>query len=529
VQECAPETNPGDSDLQLVAQSPWWPPASSRGTEALDRLWRYATGLAWMAREIARGEACCDPDRAGRLALLHPLGLWALAATAPDDLADWLDLPDLQARRQWESTRLGDDPYWLGKRLAERWGGSAGLVAATWVPAEPSGWITVHPEERSVLVTIQRARRRISRSPLALFGPPGVGPIPPPNELKRWLAGRQGWCGSTFCSAAATPAEETLSRSHARLLLQIHRQQARLASANALVEAVAQQGEAARQRQDAPPGGEETSTLKTAWASWNSLVAENERLRGEARQARRDVRTPQELNPARSPAQILQAMAEFAAGAGHELNNPLAVIMGRAQLLLSRVPDSDSQRSLRVIIGQTQRAHRMLRDLMFIARPPASRPRPCQPEELVRRTLEDLRPEAEARKIQLGYATSATRRMAEADPDHLRHLVEVLVRNALEASPPGSTVTTRLQRTDGGLVLQVADQGPGLSRAEEKHLLVPFYCGRQAGRGLGLGLSRVAGYLTSIGGTLNWSTEPGAGTVFTVRLPVEELTDRNVA
>jgi C4-dicarboxylate-specific signal transduction histidine kinase len=86
-----------------------------------------------------------------------------------------------------------------------------------------------------------------------------------------------------------------------------------------------------------------------------------------------------------------------------------------------------------------------------------------------------------------------------------------------------------VKRADGMLIVQVADQGTGLTPDEERHLLVPFFCGRQAGRGLGLGLSRVTRYLTSIAGTLNWSTHPGGGTLFTARLPIVPISDRNVA
>ena len=80
----------------------------------------------------------------------------------------------------------------------------------------------------------------------------------------------------------------------------------------------------------------------------------------------------------------LAALAEFAAGAGHELNNPLAVIVGRAQLLLAQEDDPAAARSFRAILAQAQRAHRILRDLMYVARPPEPRPRFCQPEEIVR-------------------------------------------------------------------------------------------------------------------------------------------------
>src|SRR5262249_6858338 len=71
----------------------------------------------------------------------------------------------------------------------------------------------------------------------------------------------------------------------------------------------------------------------------------------------------------RLKAQKLRSLAEFAAGAAHEINNPLAVISGQAQYLLGHESDSSRQRSLQTIISQTQRVHQVLNDLMQFARP----------------------------------------------------------------------------------------------------------------------------------------------------------------
>ena len=101
--------------------------------------------------------------------------------------------------------------------------------------------------------------------------------------------------------------------------------------------------------------------------------------------------------------------------------------------------DPQASRSLRAIMGQAKRAHRILRDLMYVARPPEPRPRSCQPDEVVRACLRDLKPEAEARGVRLveeprdGGPPTRT----WTDPDALRHLIETLLRNALEATPRG--------------------------------------------------------------------------------------------
>ena len=217
----------------------------------------------------------------------------------------------------------------------------------------------------------------------------------------------------------------------------------------------------------------------------------------------------------------LAALAEFAAGAGHELNNPLAVILGRAQLLLPKVDDPDDVRSLRAIIGQAQRAHRILRDLMYIARPPLPRSRLCRPDDLIRNAIRDIKTEAESRGVRITSENREPVPVAWADPDPLRHAVDVLLRNALEATPTGGTIRLTSTRTGDRLSLSVRDSGRGITPEEGAHLFDPFFCGRQAGRGLGLGLPRVARFLAQVGGELSWRSTPGQGSTFALNLPLE--------
>ena len=183
---------------------------------------------------------------------------------------------------------------------------------------------------------------------------------------------------------------------------------------------------------------------------------------------------------------MLEALAEFAAGAGHELNNPLAVIVGRGQLLLARTTDPETVRSLRAIITQAQRAHRILRDLMYVARPPEPRPRPCQPE----RDRPGLgprhpgrgrgpgcpRPEFEAREA----------RPSESGPTPTR---SARWPTSWSATPskrhPSGGLTVRLVSAGDARKLRwtIHDTGRGIGANEGAHLFDPFYCGRQAGRG----------------------------------------------
>jgi signal transduction histidine kinase len=189
-------------------------------------------------------------------------------------------------------------------------------------------------------------------------------------------------------------------------------------------------------------------------------------------------------------------------------------------LLLARAEDPEVERSLRIILGQAQRAHRILRDLMFVARPPAPRPRTCKPPEVLQSLLVEFERECAARGVRLLTDLDDSSPIAWADPDSLRHLAEILLRNALQATPPGGRIHVRSSREDDQFVWSFSDNGKGIGPEEANHLFDPFFCGRQAGRGLGLGLPRAAKIVALAGGTLRWSSAPGLETTFRVHLPL---------
>jgi signal transduction histidine kinase len=265
----------------------------------------------------------------------------------------------------------------------------------------------------------------------------------------------------------------------------------------------------------------QSSPVLSAWKAWAAMIAERADLERRLQSAASAVRDYSENETDRARDAKLDALAEFAAGAGHELNNPLAVIVGRAQLLLGRCQDPEISRSLRIILAQAQRSHRILRDLMFVARPQAPRPRACRPSDVLRTCLSSFQQECEARGIRLTSELEPGESPAWADPDALGHLAETLIRNAIQATPSGGRIQVRSRRQGNELRWWISDSGRGIGPAEGAHLFDPFYCGRQAGRGLGLGLPRAARMVTQAGGTLHWSSSVGQGTVFQVQLPLE--------
>ena len=267
----------------------------------------------------------------------------------------------------------------------------------------------------------------------------------------------------------------------------------------------------------------------------------------------------------------LEAMAEFAAGAGHEINNPLTVISGRAQLLLRDEPDAERRHALALISTQAMRVHEMIADMMLYARPPRPELQQVELVELIDAVLAAFSPRAAAQQTAIARSGDAGPIFIEADPVQLQIALRAICQNAIEAMQSGGhveivveTVTSvgaavalpplaedremavqlpsqrpvqlPSQRVDAckaandssqsealplaekEVRIHLRDDGPGLKPEERRHLFDPFYSARQAGRGLGLGLSKAWRIVSNHGGRIEVESQPGCGATFTIVL-----------
>jgi signal transduction histidine kinase len=219
----------------------------------------------------------------------------------------------------------------------------------------------------------------------------------------------------------------------------------------------------------------------------------------------------------------LAALKQFAYGLSHEINNPLTNIATRAQMLLAGELDPVRKKALATINAQAFKAFEMIADLMLFAHPPA----PTRVTFNVADLLEQLEREhsiaAAEQHTQLAVlATAAVDLTITADRNQLAAALAAIIKNALEALRTGGevrvSVTLDSQNTPT-LVFAVADNGPGISPEVRRHLFDPFFSGREAGRGLGLGLSKAYRVAELHGGTLRVDSEVGCGSRFQLTIP----------
>jgi len=219
----------------------------------------------------------------------------------------------------------------------------------------------------------------------------------------------------------------------------------------------------------------------------------------------------------------LEAMRELAYGAGHEINNPLANIATRAQSLLLEETDPERRRRLSTIVDQSFRARDMIGGLMLFARPPKPRPEAVDIGGIIAAVIESVRGQAAQRGVRLEYSPPPSPLSVFVDRVQIEESLRVVVVNAVEAVAAGGRVVLKgsRQSTDvgGWGEITVADDGRGMPFDAAKRAFDPFYSGREAGRGAGLGLPKAWRLVSLSGGRVLLESRPSQGTRVTILLP----------
>jgi two-component system, OmpR family, sensor kinase len=226
-------------------------------------------------------------------------------------------------------------------------------------------------------------------------------------------------------------------------------------------------------------------------------------------------------------------MRAFVADASHELRTPLAGIRGFAELyrMGALSEDADIKRTMARIESEAVRMGGLVEDLLMLARLDEQRPIELAPMDLrtlAADALHDTTALDPTRPVSLtgpGGAVGPSAALVLGDEARLRQVVTNLVGNAVRHTPPGTPVRIGVGTVNGHGVIEVADQGPGLTPEQATRVFERFYRvdasrSRQEGGGAGLGLAIVSALVAAHSGDVQVESAPGAGAVFRVRLPV---------
>jgi two-component system, NtrC family, sensor kinase len=217
----------------------------------------------------------------------------------------------------------------------------------------------------------------------------------------------------------------------------------------------------------------------------------------------------------------LATIGQLSASVAHELNEPLAGMLGFAQLCRKHegLP-AKAVADLDKIITATLHAREIVKKLMLFA---SERPTVREKVSLTRIVEEGiplLEPRAKKAGIEMRRKLEPNLPEVLADPNQLYQVLVNLVVNAIQAMPAGGRLSLETYAGDGCAILAVEDRGVGMTPQALKRIFEPFFTTKDAGEGTGLGLWVVHGIVTSHGGTIRVQSEPGKGSRFEVRLPI---------
>jgi len=261
--------------------------------------------------------------------------------------------------------------------------------------------------------------------------------------------------------------------------------------------------------------------LVQTFADQAAIALENSRLYGDLRAALRAVEESQHRIV---QGERLRALGEMAGGVAHDFNNVLAIIVGRAEVLLNETEDPELQRQLHVIINVALDAAQTVRRIQEFTR--VRRARPFQPvlmnqlvEEMVEVTRSRWKDEAQAKGIRYEMVVETTTAPAFAgDPSEIREALTNIIFNALDAMPDGGRVTLRTGMEGGRVLCAVSDSGVGMSEDVRQRIFDPFFT-TKGERGTGLGLSVVYGIVGRHNGEIDVQSRLGQGTTFILKFP----------
>ena len=243
-------------------------------------------------------------------------------------------------------------------------------------------------------------------------------------------------------------------------------------------------------------------------------------------------------------AQKMEALGRLAGGIAHDFNNLLTTIGGNASFVLELIPPGDTKReALEDILAACDRASRFTRQLLAFSRKQVLQPEPLQLATVVGE-MQQMLSRLLGPEYQLTVQIPPNLPPVASDRGQMEQVVMNLAVNARDAMPKGGPIVVRARAVMRGhdevmermpsnapqaVVLEVSDQGSGIPDEVKERIFEPFFTTKERGKGTGLGLAMVYGFVRQSGGHIELITAPGEGTTFQVYLPAMTEDEPTVA
>ncbi|GAB1433729.1 ATP-binding protein [Spirochaetota bacterium] len=226
-------------------------------------------------------------------------------------------------------------------------------------------------------------------------------------------------------------------------------------------------------------------------------------------------------------AESLASLTTLAAGVAHEIKNPLGSISIHVQLLekaMKEKPDKKMERYLSIVSEEIDRLNKIVVDFLFAVRPMDIKPINDDINALVLELAEFMKPEAKNAGIELEAKLEASANPVPFDRRYIKQVLLNLIKNSMSAMPKGGKLLLETSSSQDEFAIRVEDSGSGIDNDKIGKIFEPYYTTKENGTGLGLTLSYKI--IKEHGGDISVSSKPGAGSVFTISLPIPQKEKR---
>ncbi len=256
----------------------------------------------------------------------------------------------------------------------------------------------------------------------------------------------------------------------------------------------------------------------------SSLVDEEGRVTG-AISIFQDITDRKRMEEEMARAERLAVVGRMAAGAAHEIRNPLAAIKGFVQLYQRYARSGRRPRleHLDLVLREIDRIETIIQDMLLTARPPRPKLRDCDLAALLAEVLRLLDKPLRSKGIRVSKRGFDGNSLVLADPAQLRQVLLNVLGNAVDACSEAGNIEVSLSRRGNRTVIAVKDDGRGIDPEDLPRIFDPFFTTKDEGTGLGLPVSLQI--IRNHGGTIEVESEPGQGSVFLIQLPSVEGRD----
>ncbi|GAB4534684.1 MAG: ATP-binding protein [Thermodesulfovibrionia bacterium] len=226
----------------------------------------------------------------------------------------------------------------------------------------------------------------------------------------------------------------------------------------------------------------------------------------------------------------LASLGRMAAGVAHEINNPLTGIVTFAHLLKRRFPaDSPEAEDINIIIEQSERCARIIKNLLTFARATPSEKGLANINDIISRTIYLIKNQEKFLNIKFDISLDESQLVTQGDTSQLQQIFLNMLINAADAMNERGTITIATRKRDIDkrpfIEIEFTDTGCGIKEEDMSKIFEPFFTTKPVGKGTGLGLSVSYGIIKNLGGDIRVKSTVGKGTSFFILLPLAEGLD----